>query len=151
MSVSVALNIVLSIVLVFAFIKSKDQEINSLKSFISEYKHVEKLNAEIIKIGSEKNEKIRGKELVTGFPYFEIQVFGNKIEAEINGEKKVLHKDLKYYNVEKGKQVKIYYVNKKGEFWCQQEIQRSICTLSVGIILIIILIAMLFLVNRIVG
>lgn len=142
MSVSVALNIVLSIVLVFAFIKSKDQEINSLKSFISEYKHVEKLNAEIIKIGSEKNEKIRGKELVTGFPYF---------ECMINGEKKVLHKDLKYYNVEKGKQVKIYYVNKKGEFWCQQEIQGSICTLSVGIILIIILIAMLFLVNRIVG
>lgn len=142
MSVSVVLDIVLSIILVYFFIKSKEREINLLKNFISERKHIEKLNAKIVKIGSEKSEKIRGKELATGFPYF---------ECMINGEKKVLHKDLKYYNVEKGKQVKIYYVNKKGEFWCQQEIQRSICTLSVGIILIIILIAMLFLVNRIVG
>jgi hypothetical protein len=142
MSVSFVLDVILSIILVFAFIKSKNQEINSLKNFILEYKHVEKINAEIIKVGSEKNEKIRGKELVTGYPYF---------ECMINGKKIVLHKDLKYYNVKKGKQVKIYYLNKKGEFWCQQEIQRSIYTLSLGIILIMILIAMLFLVNRIAG
>lgn len=142
MSVSFVLDVILSIILVFAFIKSKNQEINSLKNFILEYKHVEKINAEIIKVGSEKNEKIREKELVTGYPYF---------ECMINGKKIVLHKDLKYYNVKKGKQVKIYYLNKKGEFWCQQEIQRSIYTLSLGIILIMILIAMLFLVNRIAG
>ena len=63
MSVSTALNIILSIVLMFAFIKSKHQEINSLKNFILERKHIEKINAEIIKIGNEENEKIRGKEL----------------------------------------------------------------------------------------
>lgn len=142
MSVSTALNIILSIVLMFTFIKSKHQEINSLKNFILERKHIKKINAEIIKIGNEENEKIRGKELVTGYPYF---------ECIINRKKIVLHKNLKYYNVEKGKQVKVYYSNRKGEFWCQQEIQRSIFTLSIGIIIIIILIVILFLVNKIAG
>ena len=114
--------------------KLREQEIRLLKTIIFERKDIKRISGKIIKIDNETIEKIKEKNIVTGYPHFECVLNEKKIE---------LYKDLKYYNIQNGQNVEIYYLERKGLFWCQQEIKKSIIILVSGMIMMILLIILL--------
>lgn len=134
MSVSNLLDVALSVLIIFFFLKLREQEIRLLKTIIFERKDIKRISGKIIKIDNETIEKIKEKNIVTGYPHFECVLNEKKIE---------LYKDLKYYNIQNGQNVEIYYLERKGVFWCQQEIKKSIIILVSGMIMMILLIILL--------
>lgn len=134
MSVSNLLDVALSVLIIFFFLKLREQEIRLLKTIIFERKDIKRISGKIIKIDNETIEKIKEKNIVTGYPHFECVLNEKKIE---------LYKDLKYYNIQNGQNVEIYYLERKGLFWCQQEIKKSIIILVSGMIMMILLIILL--------